>query len=444
MAAERYSSTFYVRNLRSSITPSWKWQASCVNPHGPHKGWIPARWLPIAFSLTDNPDGTDYYVISSGKIVALDAEGRLVPAGLREALVGAATSTVVLTYTATDVEQGVYDIETGRRLTAAKTVTSLAVAKALINRGLVDRSSAPSTVAHIREVIRAFISRPVGISFGNVYVYSGQPADGDQTFTNYSKQHVVQFVTEHEVRCPRMSAGTATEDTIDVSAVTLASSNTSGTRPADGTVLNATGTGALGRWNSDDVGDVVTIVLSVRDVAAETDRTPLTCDVDHVLLRSRTSIALVAKAGDYYLDAAAGYLVIHRDTWDTLVTDNDDPTISFYAYSDSALAASTQFIYFTGTAVPGDLMSVDKASNFCRKGSTVDILDSTDPNIGRFMGWQREPFDLMANVKSGVRQTNAPVAARVPGSATKGYSDMITLANELVADSCAIILFRIS
>jgi len=444
MPATRYNRDFYVRDdIWGSITPNWRVQPNIAVPHG--KGqWKPALWLPIVFTQTSMLPGTDAYVISSGKIVALDVEDRLVPAGLRSALIGAATTTVVITYTQTDVDWGVVDFETGERLTAAKTITSIDFAHACVNRGFVERATAVTDVSEITEVIEAFISLPVGVAAYDFHVYAGTPEDGDQHYLNYNKQSRVQFLTEIEAHVPYMSGDTTTDDTIDVSAVTLDSAPTANQRPADGDVLDATGIAVLERYNSDDIGDVVLLTLSERDVAANTSRTPIAEDIGTILVNEVGSIADVTADGDFYLDAQAGYLIFTRDVWDTLVTDDTDPTFSFYAYSDAALAASEQYIYFNGIPNYGSrLVSVDAASNFCQKGSSADILDAGDPALGTLLTFDAEPKDLLQYVKTAFELDNVSAASRMPGSATAGYSDKITLANETVANQLAVIKVRI-
>jgi hypothetical protein len=440
--ANRYSRNFYVRDdIWGSITPNWRVQPNIANPAGE---WKPALWLPVVFTQSSVAAGEDAYVISSGKIVAMDAEGRIVPAGLREALVKATITDTVITYTADDVKWGVVDFTTGERLTAAKTVSSIEFARACSDRGFVDVAAVPTDEATVRAVIQQFISLPIGVAAYDIHVYAGTPEGGDQHFLNYNKQSLVQFVTEVEARVPHMLADTAVTDLIDVSTVTLDDAPTSGQRPADGDVLSATGVAALGRYDSDDVGAVVLITLSEREVAAITSRTPITADVSGLLAASKGSIADVTAVGDYFLDAVPGYLVITRAAWDALVTADDDPTFSFYVYSDAALAASEQWIYFTGLPDYGDRrVSVDAASNFCAKGSSADILAAADPALGTLLALDHEPRGLLASVKTAFDLDGVSAASRMPGSATAGFSHLVTRANEKVANRLAVIKIRI-
>lgn len=442
---------FNVRNdLWDNVTPNYRVQGDIQVPQGDKRGnleggWQPAKWLPVAFTQSNYLAGEDAFVISSGKVVAMDAEGKLVPAGMRANLIGAAVGDTVITYTATDVKWGVVDFTTGERLTAPKTVTSLQFAQAIVARGYVDRTAAIATVADVTAVIEAFISLPVGIASYNFYVYSGAPERGDQHFTNYSKQYNVQFYTEMEMRMPHMADATTVDDTIaDVELVVLNDAPTYGQRPADLDVLSATGAGLLGRWDAADVGDVVVVTLSEFNVAAETERTPVSCDVPGVLVSAKGSIDQVSAEGDYYLDHKAGYLVISRAAWDTMVANTTDPTFSYYVYGAGSTAGSEQYVYFNGPVNFGDrLVSCDAASNFCQKGSAVDILPTEAPALGQLISLNAQPMGLLAATKTAWENPNFTSASKMPGSATKGFTSHITLANEPVADTLAIVKVRI-
>src|SRR5210317_335232 len=81
------------------ITPNIEWSES----HRPHFESMPAPWLPVQRREIE----IEYYiVVSSGKVVAESREGHIVPAGLRKAW-NIASGATALTYTATDVAEGV-------------------------------------------------------------------------------------------------------------------------------------------------------------------------------------------------------------------------------------------------------------------------------------------------------------------------------------------------
>lgn len=448
MPANRLNTRFNTRDdVWDSITPNWRVQDKISAPHGE---WKPAGWLPIQFTKSNIGAGSDAFVISSGKVVAMDREGRIVPAGLRAALVAASGN--VLSYTSTDVEWGVYDITTGDRVAAAVSYTTLQIAKALVERGLVDpnettsNNNPPSTSTDAEEIIEAFISQAIGVVAYDVHVWSGRPEDGDQWMTNYSKQHLIQFLTEVQAEVPHMAYDTVgTTGAIDVSAITLSSSVTAGSWPSAGSVLNATGISTWERYNDVATTDsLVAIPLSHRNLANYTSRTTFTCDVSGVLTDRKTSWEDISAEGDWYLDAGAGVLFLHSDTWTTLVADDSDPTFTYYYYSAGATADSDRYIHFTGDGKAGDFVSCDQHSNFCVMGSADDIYGTSNVrSLGRLHRFVTEPRDLLDKVKTAFDLSEMSASAKMPGSATQGFSDKITLSAEDVADQLAVITVRV-
>lgn len=448
--ATRISTQFNVRSdVFSSITPPPWVQDNIVAPHGT---WKPAPWLPVVFVKSNRDVGTrgDAFVISCGKVVALDRQGFVVPAGLRGAL-NKTTGTTVLTYTATDYDWGVIDLTTGQRYAVNGTTsyTALQVAKALVERGLVPENvisaNPPSSNSDVSDVVEAFIGLPVGVIAYDVYKYGGLAEDGDQFYTNYNKQHAVQFYTEWQMKVPWRVASDTTSDTFDVSAITVTSAvSGAGDFPQPGEVWDIDAIVDLARYDLAGTEPIVALALANKPVAKNTDRTPFSSDVSGMLSKEKSTITAVKIEGDWYLDAEVGLLFVHEDTYATLVSDNSDPTLSYSYYDDAGIgAASEQWIYFDGEGKPGDLLSVDEKSNFVVKGVSDDILASTDPHLGRLYYTWSEPRQLLDKVKSAFSLSNMNAAGKMPGTATKGYSDMITLASEAVADRIAVLAVRI-
>ena len=108
----------------------------------------PASWLPV---VRYDKKVDEYTVIAAGKVVALDAAGAVVPAGLKLSFEAAGGSTI-LTYVAADVTEGTIDLTTGVSVTAATTYTQTQVTAALRLLGLIGSA----------EFARDFISEPVG------------------------------------------------------------------------------------------------------------------------------------------------------------------------------------------------------------------------------------------------------------------------------------------
>ena len=82
MAIKRFSGSFKTRtDVMDNITPNNVVQPNVSVPAGE---WKPAAWLPIVWTGDASKDS---FVISSGKVVGFDLEGRVVPAGYAKILV---------------------------------------------------------------------------------------------------------------------------------------------------------------------------------------------------------------------------------------------------------------------------------------------------------------------------------------------------------------------
>lgn len=455
MPINRHVTNFNLReDIFDSITPNNVVQEQIRAPAGE---WKPAAWLPVQYEQTNVSAGTDAYVISSGKGVAFDTEGRVVPAGLREQLGGNGATGVfagtVLTYTQTDVDWGVVDLTTGDRLTAATSYTGEALADALIERGLVrevDATGAGATVpvaadADVNIVIDLFISRPVGVAAYDVFVWSGRPEDGDQFYTNYSKQHLIMFLTEVQMKVPHRVAGATTTDGFDAFTLDGAGSTVyaAGSAIAAGEYWDATNFSQIARYSAASATTpAVALGLANADVARNTDRTPVTSDNSGVLLRERRAVVDLAREGDWYLDAEVGVMFLHTDTWATLVALGSTTTnFAYDFYTDTGVAGAHRHIHFDGPTRPGDFVVLDSESNFT-VASTAQIAASEEV-VGRVLEIQVEPRPLLNEVKTAWQLAGFSATSQMPGSATKGFTDLITLSEETVADQIVVLNVRV-
>jgi hypothetical protein len=453
MAVNRFSSNFKERNdIFSSITPPIVINREISAPAGE---WKPAAWLPIQFTKSNIAVGTDAFVISTGKVVSLDREGRVVPAGLREKLQGGAAS---LVYTQTDVDYGVVDLVTGERLTGTQSYSSVDVAEAIIERGLVPQQEVidnsgtvpPTLQAHADIIIDLFIQAPIGIAAYDMYVWSGRPEDEDQYFTNYSKQHLVQFLTEGQLKMPHFVAGTEAADSWAVATVDGGGTETA----ADGDMVdageywNATNLAALTRYAELGITTSSPVVAIGLDpdgdgtqyrVAKNTTRTPVGVDTDGVLVRERSDPSLINQEGDWWLDDELGVLFLHSSTWATGVADTATWVFS-YNYYDTAATTGHRYTHFDGPASPTIRVTFDSESNFV---AAVEGTTAERDIIGRVLEIQRFPKgEMLAAVKTGFPGLSSSTS-KMPGSATAGYPDYITLSPEVVADQIVIVHFRI-
>lgn len=455
MSHKRFDAKFRLReDLFDPITPQLTVNEDIRAPAAVGGQWKPAAWLPIQFTKTNANTGTDAFVISSGKVVAMDTEGRIVPAGMRTLLKAGAGA---LTYTSTDVDWGVVDLTTGSRVTAAVSYSTLDVGKALLERGLVLEQDVldaggtvpPTTNTQAETVIDQFISRAIGVMAYDVHVWSGLPEDGDQFFVNYSKQHAVQFLTEIEMKVPHLVPGSQASDTFDPATLDASGSTAyvAGDFISPGQYWDAANFSKLARYSSlSATTPAVALGLDPAGtgvqyrVARNTDRTPFTTPTSGVLVRERSSPGALTKEGDWYLDADVGVLFLHTDTWATLVA--AAATIDFsYSYYTVAAATAHRYMHFDGPAKPGDFVTFDEQSNFVAASEAA--VDTGVDIVGRVHRIVVEPRGLLDKVKTAWSLSGVSATSQMPGSASKGFSDLITFTDEKVADQVVIVTVRV-
>jgi hypothetical protein len=433
MAISRFQSRFKTRtDLMDHITPNNTVQMNASVPHGE---WAPANWLPVVWQ---NEKSKDYFVMSAGKVVSLDRSGRVVPAGLlRRALDASAATDTVLTYTANDVEARVVDIRTGAFVAAAAVLDLEAFTDALVANGWVagfdnndfasaaeiaaDGTLAGDDLAARKACVEFFISAPVGILAYDVYVWAGDdPAS--LHFTNYQKQHLIQFFTDIQMKVAHVCA--------DAVAVAVA-----GLSRVNGAAL-----AVMPRYAGLDMSSVVAFDLELGKLASSVSRTPVSFSA--FAGRQRSDISLLAKAGDWYLDADAGMILFFEDGGNADPVGTDGVafvgTISVFPY-DGAVSAQERMVMMVGDCRPGDFVSFDEMSNF-----KVASTDDHDAHlvVGRLLAMYKEPRGLLERVRTGWKGDEFDATSKMPGSATEGFSDLITLSShhgENVADEIAVI-----
>ena len=417
MAISRFQSRFKTRtDLMDHLTPNNVVQMNASVPHGE---WKPAAWLPV---LWQNERSKDYFVMSSGKVVSLDGAGRVVPSGLlRRCLDAGALTDTILEYTANDVAARVIDIRTGAFVTAADTVSLEDFATAVKASGWAGTSfdEAADDLAGAKAIARAFISAPVGILAYDVFVWAGDdPAN--LHFTNYQKQHLIQFFTDIQMKAAHVCADQATSVPV-----------------GDATFLTSAALSAMPRYAgliaSGD--NVVGYNLELGKVASHTSRTPVTVS-GMASTRHRADVSLLAKLGDWTLDADAGIILLWEQGGNGLPTG-----LTGFSVFDYTLAASSQerMVMFVGDGRPGDFVSFDAMSNFV-VASDEDHADHLV--VGRLLAMFKEPRGHLERVRTGWDGDEFDATAKMPGSATGGFSDLITFPahfGETVADEIAVI-----
>jgi len=440
------------------ITPNFE-KSEGIRP------WIeatPAAWLPVsATAAREETEIEAYLVVSAGKVIAEDGEGRLVPAGLRKAF-NKAAGTTVLTYTALDVTEGVTDLTTGEAVAAAATYTQTQVTNALRERGLIRAD----------EYAMDFISKPVGVAPYNYY----QPAGSDHYNPanlrkhNYRPQATTSILCDYAVEYPLVPALETTE-TMNGAFANLAGSidwsGTPGTRT--GGWFGSTAIHGLVKY-ADSVAagdDVVCYVFEKWPLAVPTEDTPITPVANCTgagLSNEVDAVTSISADGDYFVDTDLGILFLYEaggntypDGWGVTTT------VTYYTYEDVVEAGrTTSYACATGNLNYGDFLTYDENSNLVRAVldiGTAEGYDATgtvytvDPEydteavnatvsrqlelaisnhfygiVGQVIGTEIYPKDYLDRVRTAyVGQTNANM--RTPGTATYGRTDQLTYAN---------------
>jgi hypothetical protein len=299
-------------------------------------------------------------------------------------------------------------------------------------------------------VVEAFISKPIGFVPYDIHSYAGFAEKGDQKFTNDREQAAVHFWTEGQLRLPQLVAEQVDEGfDLDATFITTAAA---GDAPVAGEIWTAAALAGLERYADILAGTelIYGIVLSARDVAKVTDRTPLSSSEDTVTGTQVSDVTAVLAAGDYALDVDMGILFVNKGALDAVTTDSDtddDITITYWAY-DSSDAVAQRYVFFSGTARPGDYVTFDADSNFTSLGN-LPLVESTGTiSLGRVDDFEVWPKHLQESRKSPwtISASGFDATTRITGSATKGYPDAFTLPeidDNIVADRFVIVHLRI-
>jgi hypothetical protein len=456
MAISRFQSQFKARtDLMDNITPNNVVQMNASVPAGE---WKPANWLPVVWQ---NEKSKDYFTISSGKVVSFDASGRIVLSGLIRQAEAIGKDDAFLVYTLADKDARVVDFVTGEFVAGAESYTLKQFCQAVLDNGWMPSVALVDTDAGCRDFVRQFIFAPVGVAAYDVYVWAGDdPAN--LHFTNYQKQHLIQFFSDVQMRVAHVCDEEATELTMtgDAAGTATAGSEVTSNDTEPGT--------ALVRYKHlINAADILVLPLLLGKVASNTSRTPVS--FTGWVGRERSSIELLSRDGDWYLDGDAGNLVFFKAgaAADDLPTGSDagvmanGDKIKVYEYSDAS-SDHSKMMHLVGDARPGDFVIFDEHSNFKVRTLDNDIaggaaeadIEATlallhreeEYTVGRVYELQKEPRGLLERVKTGWKGSEFGADAKMPGSATKGFSDLITLspmADDRIADEIAIVNVKI-
>jgi hypothetical protein len=414
---------------------------------------MPAVWLPVG---RYEKELETYFVVSSGKVVAEDRQGFMVPAGLRKAW-NIAAGNAALSYVAADVTEGVIDLTTGVAVTAAVSYTEAQLTAALRLRGLIDPA----------ERATDFISKPVGIASYNYYKASGTDWYNPATLFqhDFRPQATVAITCDYVITLPVLPAVTTAE--------AMANDNTSGAANLLSEIFagnsnrtkgwfNATQIHAVTRFASEvaTTDSVVAYLTTSAPIAQVTPDSLITASVAG-LVNHVASISQLSAAGDFFVDYEAGIVFVFEAGGNAIPS--PFATASTLTYSNYAAAGSnvSTFACATGNLEFGDFLTYDANSNLIK--ATLDIgtaegydaggnLFAADPDysnasdasislqiekavlnfvegiVGQVIGTEIFPRDLLDRVATAYAGQSA-ANMRTPGSATGGRTDQLTYAN---------------
>jgi hypothetical protein len=458
MAIERgYVANHKFYDEMGRITPNVEWSES----HRPHFEAQVASWLPV---VRYEKELEAWFVLSSGKIVAVDRENNLVPAGYRLKFVQGGSS--VLTYTAEDYAAGTIDLTTGVAYATNGTTSydTSDLATALQARGLIRATEYPMD----------FISKPIGTASYNYYQAAGVDARNPSTYTynNFKPQELIAVTCDYVIIAPVLPEVETTE--------TMNTDNTSG---ATGD-LTTNGLGTGGWYNSDQINDFdryASDVAAGDDVVCYvTEKYPLAeVTADSTIVASVAGLGTqvnavtdIAAAGDYFIDYAAGVLFVYEAGGDAIPSPwTTAATLTYYHYESGVSAGNARVSsYFcaTGDIKTGDFVTYNADSNLVKAVLDIGTAEgydaggtafSADPEydseadnavistqleqaimnyqngiIGQVIGQVTFPRDYLDRVRTAFESGTSPniytgmsnAIMKTPGSATGGRTDQLT------------------
>lgn len=474
MAIKRFSGSWKTRtDILDNITPNNVVQPNVSAPAGE---WKPAAWLPIQWQ---GEASQDYFVISSGKVVGFDQDGRIVPVRFRALGEDGNTTeaTVAFAYTTDDVTHGTINIIDGEAVEAADVgnVTVGALSDALMERGYgvgllpadfaggAEYKDTTDDDADARTVLTHCFSSAVGICAYDVYAWAGD-APGELNSINYQKQHLVQFLTDIQLKVPvhvghDAIGGDAEQITVGATAP-AAATLWSGAGAGEGVNfpsasrlgaplrLNAATLNGLSRY-TDDVAATASIVGLQLDtqggrLAANTTRTPIENDG---WTREVNAVSKIRQAGDFFVDADVDMVLMFDADGTGIPAAVDASATTYYAFLSTTVAGTTQtaadhrFIHATGNPKAGDFLTYDLQANLL----PVAVTAATDMStvVGRCLAVVEEPKGLLDRVRTAWEGGSFDRTMQMPGSATSGFSDLITLSEEGTSNRIAICNIKI-
>ena len=388
-----------------------------------------ADWLPVQ-RLDKHYE--HFFVVSAGKIIAFDRMGRVVPAGLKTAFAIPA-ATHVLSYTASDVTEGVMNLVTGAPCTGAVDYDRTEITNALRAQGLLDAT----------ENAEDFINFPIGVAPYNYLKWCGGDGSNPAEYTqhNYNMQHQVAILCDYCVQVPLVPALASTLNLSGLAAIS--SSAIADFAPASAAWFDKTALGLTLRYAGKVNANTVALILPSFNCAKNTAITPWVLPVGFT--REVSSLLELTTAGDYFVDLDVGVILMFETGGDAKAITTG--SLVFYHY-DAAPASVSTFACALGDLKPGDFVRADKNSNYVKAKvfAAGDIVTGTDTAptdaelaamlnqvmaaqseiVGQVLELEGHPRDFLERVRTAFPFLG--VMDRMPGTATEGMPLAITYA----------------
>ena len=156
-------------------------------------------------------------------------------------------------------------------------------------------------------------------------------------------------------------------------------------------------------------------------------------------------------AGDYFLDADVNLLLVNDSAnAGTLSPFAAGETVTYSVYNASAAGGATpgRYVHLVTPAGsqqvrPGDFVTFDNDSNFEVVSGGVVAGTVMSTVVGRVLAVNQEPAGLLDRVRTAWDRGGFAADAQMPGTATAGFSDLLTLTSGAAADKIAVINVKI-
>lgn len=439
MAYNQYGVSDKAWDHQGNLEPNVEFSEG-VRPAGEFKV---APWLPTANAQWDKKFEL-WKILAAGKIVAMSADGFVVPAGLAVTWRDAADGDVILQYTGSDITRGVISLVTGALVASTDTA---------VNSGNGWTKGHVTTALRSRSLLATdlsadhFISAPVGVA---PYAYLKQqntstsklkhlrnPASNVEH--NFVMQSNVAILCDYVLELPWVPEGLTTVAGNVLGTVTAATSTQSGLW-----FVQATNT-------------------TVLPVAQDSERLPWTFGSDSVSLFATrvNNVRSIRSTGHFMVDADMNRLYFYHGGASTAAVSSNATAVSFGIYhynsvTDTAID-SNNYACVVGEVRPGCYLKPTVNSNWIPvsyadhrfTNSTVVAtfnqtglqasLDSVQSAIrenaliiGQVLEVRHHPRGGLDRVRSygeHLSWTGSLANDRMPGNATEGMPNGITYSN---------------